>query len=235
MIPEYMFRHLFGKSSEKGRHCVKAARTSVEHLSHHGLKITNKSDFNPTLDTVLPPLHGSDIAEHFIAIAEKQLSDYTRLIANLISTEVPRMPSEWIYQPGWTKYTTDKGTIKVDRVPYPDEDVMVFDVEVCVRYGHLPVMAAIVSPSSWYSWVSERLFQEQDMAVVRATPNDLISLGPSESKCRLVIGHHVSYDRARIKEEYCGFVSLFFCLFVFFVCCLSYVSALHTFSFSFGF
>ena len=89
------------------------------------------------------------------------------------------------------------------------------DVEVCVRDSERPVLAAAVSEKAWYSWVSQRLLsvEECDMNVQgRVTPDELIPLETEEGRMepgrgeewreRVVVGHHVSYDRARTKEQY---------------------------------
>ena len=77
-----------------------------------------------------------------------------------------------------------------------------------------PVLAVAVSDKCWYSWVSERLASSEDFYTSvqqRAVLDDLI---PLETRAggldaisgswqqRLVVGHNVSYDRARVKEQY---------------------------------
>lgn len=56
-------------------------------------------------------------------------------------------------------------------------------------------MACAVSPTNWYAWLSPWLLGE--------TENDrhLIPLG-DPTQPRIVVGHNVGYDRARIAEEY---------------------------------
>lgn len=45
------------------------------------------------------------------------------------------------------RYNTDgKGSVSV---PFPDEDVLVFDVEVCVQDSQLPTMAVALSSKHW--------------------------------------------------------------------------------------
>jgi DNA polymerase gamma 1 len=51
------------------------------------------------------------------------------------------------------------------------------------------------SPSAWYCWISPWLLDES------ADPAQLVPLGPRETP-RIVVGHNVAYDRARVKEEY---------------------------------
>jgi DNA polymerase gamma 1 len=100
-------------------------------------------------------------------------------------------------------------------VPFPEENVLVFDVEVCMSAGNFPVIAAAVGPKYWYSWTNKKLINmpKSDTKFKKLTPDDMI---PMESTTedqgfnldnkfkvpRLIIGHNVSFDRARIKEQY---------------------------------
>ncbi|KAI9313067.1 DNA polymerase family A-domain-containing protein, partial [Dichotomocladium elegans] len=74
---------------------------------------------------------------------------------------------------------------------------LVFDVEVLYKDSHYPVIATAASPAAWYSWTSPHLTGESD------SPEHLIPMkGKESTKGRLVVGHNVGYDRARIAEEY---------------------------------
>ena len=56
---------------------------------------------------------------------------------------------EWRYAAGWTKYDNETGAaIPVD---FPEEDGLVFDIEVLVREGHFPTMATALSHKHWYN------------------------------------------------------------------------------------
>lgn len=94
---------------------------------------------------------------------------------------------------------------------FPEENAVVFDVEVCVPVSPAPVMACAVGVKHWYSWTSKRLVNQKiETNEKRLTPDDLIPLessqenfGAESSKtARIIIGHNVSYDRARVKEQY---------------------------------
>ncbi|SPO40736.1 related to MIP1 - DNA-directed DNA polymerase gamma catalytic subunit, mitochondrial [Pseudozyma flocculosa] len=119
-------------------------------------------------------------------------------------------PIRWSQAPGWTRYPilrSEDGTESVlgagESVPYPDQedDALVFDVETMVSEGPYPVMATAAGKRAWYSWLSPWLVGE---GPGKDSKHHLIPLGPSgpDSHPRLVVGHNVSYDRARTLEEY---------------------------------
>lgn len=77
----------------------------------------------------------------------------------------------------------------------PQEEMLCFDTEVLYKESSFAVMACAVSPTNWYAWLSPWLLGE--------TENDrqLIPLGdPNQS--RIIVGHNIGYDRARVAEEY---------------------------------
>lgn len=117
------------------------------------------------------------------------------------------MPKTWKKTEGWTRYDEDGAFTSVE---YPEEDALIFDVEVCVREGGAPTIACAVSNRHWYSWTSKtivssrrsqrrqptetsRTYQVEQMIPLEAEFN---------SNPKLVIGHNVSYDRARIQSQY---------------------------------
>lgn len=101
------------------------------------------------------------------------------------------------------------------KVDYPDDDVLILDVEVCVPESQRPILATAVSDKYWYSWVSKRLTSSVDDFYAdmqrKTVLDDMIPLETREGELepvsgswqqRLVVGHNVSYDRAMIKEQY---------------------------------
>lgn len=92
---------------------------------------------------------------------------------------------------------------------------MIFDVEVCVQEGPLPTLATAVTKNAWYSWVSKSLKESGGLPAEsrQFTPVYLIPIESTVSehgkkltdyqkKPKIIVGHNVSYDRARIKEQY---------------------------------
>uniref|UniRef100_A0A1I8EM99 DNA-directed DNA polymerase n=1 Tax=Wuchereria bancrofti TaxID=6293 RepID=A0A1I8EM99_WUCBA len=160
LVPERLHRHLFGN-------CPIPENTL-------------KDDPFEVLD--LPHLEGSNLLDHFQKTASKQFEPYRRLLIEATTIrKLPVMPKQWNFHPGWTRYEVNKSPEQVDK---PLEDLIFFDVEVCIRDGLLPTLATAVTPKAWYSWCSDRLTNEKDL------------------KHRLIIGHNVAFDRSRVREQY---------------------------------
>ncbi|KAI8988718.1 DNA polymerase family A-domain-containing protein [Pilobolus umbonatus] len=144
------------------------------------------------IDIQLPKLYGKNIEEHFIRVGLEQSRSYLSKCQTLVNATLPPKPSHWERQSGWTRYTVNEPPRAVE---HPLEDIMVFDVEVMVKEGNYPTMAVVATPEAWYSWTSPYLFGESN------EKEHLIPLGDTRKE-RIVVGHNVGYDRARIAEEY---------------------------------
>ncbi|KAF7724844.1 DNA-directed DNA polymerase gamma mip1 [Apophysomyces ossiformis] len=151
-----------------------------------------KAEQQPPINLKLPSLCGRDIQEHFMRIGLEQCGGYLDRSEHFSDLDLPEMPSKWICRSGWTRYGPDG---EIEAVKYPQEDTLVFDVEVLVKEGHYPTIAVAASPTAWYSWTSPYLIDRKEGS------EHLISFGKSDEE-RLIIGHNVGYDRARIAEEY---------------------------------
>ena len=189
---------------------VETVEKSIDHLKKHVVWGDQGNTF-PDIDVKLPPLYGRNIDEHFRIIASVQSQDYLNLAMQLVRTKLQPMPQKWSMEEGWTKYDPRTGEAK--HVACPADNAIVFDVETCTRDSQRPILAVAVSPRAWYSWVSKRLSFSQDFFSKDEIQRcDLIPLecprveggkaGSDWSRSRLVVGHNVSYDRARIKEQY---------------------------------
>ncbi|CEF68361.1 DNA polymerase subunit gamma-1 [Strongyloides ratti] len=149
----------------------------------------------------LPKLYcEGNILKHFELLGEKFNKNYDNyLIKAFLTKEIPPMPKEWAFIEGWVKYENDK-PIKID---YPDEDFLVFDVEVCVQDGRLPTLAVALSNTSWYSWCSERLIKDTPVPVYSKIDHLIPLEGlDKDSREKIIIGHNVSFDRSRVREQY---------------------------------
>ena len=155
MLPRSIHRQIFEK--ENTNSVSKETLLKIEqHLSTHHL-YGKSASILPDIDFKLPTLLGKNIAEHFQKIAEKQCGGYRDKLLDLTSHCIPDIPQVWNFTPGWTRYNQNGETSLVD---FPEEDAYVFDVEVCVKEGHLPTLATAVSKNYWYSWCSNQLFTE---------------------------------------------------------------------------
>lgn len=180
---------------------------SIGHLQRHQLW-GKETSLLPDVELKLPQMYGKNVDEHFRILAQKQSLPYLEAASKLQQADLPAMPEEWSWEVGWTRYGSDGNCQKVD---FPDESALVFDVEVCITEGQCPTLAVAVSPTKWYSWCSKRLIEERYTWSNQLTLADLIPLEtPFNSarppggqwKERLVVGHNVSFDRSFIKEQY---------------------------------
>lgn len=197
MLGKSLYEQVFGR--EGPGPSQEAVDRSIEHLTRHGLWGRHVKAL-PDVEIELPRLLGDNISDHFVKMAESQLKGYAPLINSLLDRGLPAPPTHWNYQAGWTRY--DAHGIPT-LVPSPNDRALILDVEVCVREGHAPTLAVAASSNGWYSWVSERLVKGHDYLLgSKVTAEDLIPLGVDDTMERLIVGHNVSYDRARIKEQY---------------------------------
>ena len=118
-----------------------------QHLIKHGLW-DKSSTTTSTLSFALPELQGENIEEHFQHIAKETTKSYFSLAESMSSTmsSIPKRPDKWLFTKGWTKYTNDGLT---QSVLCPEDDVLVFDVEVCLQAGNVPILATAVSKKAW--------------------------------------------------------------------------------------
>lgn len=170
------------------------------HLDHHGLLGKKTAISNPIKIDHFPDLVGNkSVSEHFHKIGSKDAQPYLSMAENFLSNQIPSKPDpkDWVFQLGWTRYEPGK---KPQHVPYPLEDELVFDVETLYKQTHYSCLATAVSSKAWYGWVSPFLINHKKDSKF----NDHQFLIPFDTKNRpkLLIGYNVSYDRARILEEY---------------------------------
>ncbi len=215
-MPPSIHEELFGSSQDVKKLTDQPLQSAWQHLSMFGISPPSQAeldkDTHDAVDAIekvfpMPKLYGT-VEEHFYKIGQDQIEPYVKLIDRLKDSLKSR-PSltkhPWAFESGWTRYDHENGS--VTKVDAPLEDILVFDVEVCVQEGNWPVMATAFSPEAWYSWCSPYLVDQDsthpDKTAV-LSPEDLISIEGSENenRHRLIIGHNVSYDRARIKEQY---------------------------------
>ena len=166
----------------------------------HGLD-PKQGSVLPDTGFTIPPLQGSTIDEHFHRIGVQAAQPWLNIARDFASGELPPKPDHWDIQSGWTKYHhLPDGSSYSEHVDFPQheghaEEMLTFDVETMPPYHPHAIMACAASKNAWYSWISPWLLGES------VEPQHLIPLGdPLVS--RVVVGHNVCYDRARILEEY---------------------------------
>ncbi|KAG0334907.1 DNA-directed DNA polymerase gamma mip1 [Podila humilis] len=175
-------------------------KIATNHLTKQGLW-GKEAILAPNIAFELPALRGNTIEDHFYNLGVHDSATYQTMASNFAQTPVHTPPETWLTTPGWTRYNKDGTTTPV---PFPQERTLTFDVETVPALSKYPVMACAMSSEAWYGWVSPWLSQPQ---LADGSQNDkhLLSFGPSQNKKgdeRVLIGHNVGYDRARVLEEY---------------------------------
>ncbi|CAG9129758.1 unnamed protein product [Plutella xylostella] len=205
LISKNIHEQLFKQPSPKLDPAI--IKSCQENLKKHGINISDTKVL-PDVELKLPELKGKDVVEHFYNIGEEQSRAYRELLEKLVSCDLPPLPKKWSRQAGWCKYVGDGPP---EPVPCPTDDALIFDVEVLMSAGKRPTLACAVSPNAWYGWVSDPVANNsphEEFDDVRY--QDLIPLetdGSDEpvgdiNRPRIVVGHNVAYDRAKVKEQY---------------------------------
>ncbi|KAH7313416.1 DNA polymerase family A-domain-containing protein [Stachybotrys elegans] len=164
---------------------------SRDHLRRHDLLGKNTDNTDP-IAFDLPPLSGRSLDEHFYKLGVDCAEPFLGHAKQFARANPPPRPRKWVRRSGWTKYYPDGRSEQVDA---PDENMLCFDTEVMWKESPFAVMACASSPTAWYAWLSPWLLGESD------TPRHLIPLG-DPTQDRIIVGHNIGYDRARVLEEY---------------------------------
>ncbi|XP_066950495.1 DNA polymerase subunit gamma-1 isoform X1 [Macrobrachium rosenbergii] len=210
MLSSSLFNQIFGKIPPKQpREQQEDFLRSKMHLEDQSLWGKEPSVL-PESDFRIPSIEGSNLEEHFCYIAEEQCKPYKELLNKLIQGTLPSFPDHWQFTPGWTQYKSDGTFSSVD---FPTCHALVFDVEVCVKEGGHPTLATAVSDKHWYSWCSDYLISNceksgevtvDDLIPLESSHNFRTKLRDDKNECapRVVVGHNVSFDRLRVREQY---------------------------------
>ena len=138
-------------------------------------------------------MQGEDIEEHFYNIGLAHAQPYLDLARQLSQVDLPSKPDAWAQEPGWVCYEADGSYTPID---HPPCEAIVFDVETLYKISDYAVMAVAASSLRWYSWCSAWLLDTSGTAPLE----QLVPLPGRDP--RLIVGHNVGYDRARIDNEY---------------------------------
>ncbi|XP_059058462.1 DNA polymerase subunit gamma-1, mitochondrial-like [Achroia grisella] len=180
-------------------------KSCQDSLLKHGINY-KEQEYLPDVTFKLPKLEGKDVVEHFYNIGERQSAPYRILLQKLATSKLPLLPKKWSKSSGWCKYNG----ITAEPVPCPPDDALVFDVEVLMTSGNRPTLACAVSSEAWYGWVSDPVAngephqQYDNLNYEYLIPLETDGMKPCGdlNRPRIVIGHNVSFDRAKIKEQY---------------------------------
>lgn len=164
---------------------------SKDHLARHEL-LGKNLELSPPVALNLPTLHGITLDEHFYKLGKTASEPYFTYAQHYAKSNLPSPPRRWMKRSGWTKYSSDGSTEAVDA---PQEEMLTFDTEVMWKESSFAVMACAASLTAWYSWLSPWLLGESE------NDQHLIPLGNPE-QARIIVGHNIGYDRARVAEEY---------------------------------
>ncbi|SCV74300.1 BQ2448_6732 [Microbotryum intermedium] len=205
-----------------------AIKTSLDHLVENGLlkenlTSTSKRSLDPAISFSLPATQGPTMSHHFHALGKGTAEPYLSLACSFAEAELPPMPEKgsWACVPGWARYSAEDRCWESVEYPDLDDQALVFDVETLPHQsGAYPIMAVAVGKSAWYGWCSPWVTRDDP------SPRQLIPFGPREeeqaastadgdflssrsdlferptSKPRLIVGHNVLFDRARVSTEY---------------------------------
>ncbi|KAJ9161831.1 hypothetical protein NKR19_g1901 [Coniochaeta hoffmannii] len=189
-LSNHIYTQLFGRG-ERFRAPQELVKLSEDHLRRHEL-LGKSDDKSAPVAFDLPPLVGQSLDEHFHKLGVDASEPYLEYAKRFARANTLPKPRRWVRKSGWTKYYPDGRTEPVDA---PDANMLCFDTEVMWKEHPFAVMACAASPDAWYAWLSPWLLGETDNA------RQLVPLG-DPSKERIIVGHNVGYDRARIREEY---------------------------------
>lgn len=188
-LSEHVFNQVFPNGSAPAP--AELVALSKDHLSRHDL-LGKNTDNTPPIAFDVPPLHGQTLDEHFHKLGMDCAEPFLTHANQFARENAPPRPRKWERRSGWTKYYADGRT---EAVEAPDDKLLCFDTEVMWKQSSFAVMACAMSPTAWYAWLSPWLLGESE------ADNHLIPLG-DPTKDRLIVGHNIGYDRARILEEY---------------------------------
>jgi len=192
-VSSYIHPQLFPPSPNKepSQADPELVALSKDHLDRHGL-LGKTSDNTAPIGFELPDLQGASLDEHFYRLGMDSAEPYLSLAKKYARASPPPKPRRWERRSGWTKYNEDGSW---EAVETPNEEVLTFDTEVMWHETSFPAMACAVSATHWYGWLSPWLLGESE------NDRHLIPLG-DPGKAKIVVGHNIGYDRARIAEEY---------------------------------
>ncbi|KAG5362786.1 DNA polymerase gamma [Yarrowia sp. B02] len=218
MLSSGIYNQLFGdyemSSSFTKPEMAKLETMAKHHLTKHEL-LGKKTKKENIIDFDLPPMLGTSLDEHFYRMAKVMGEPYMDIVQEMMTKEFPARPNQKDIKTnisGWVRYAKGK---KPEKVEYPREHGLVFDIEVLYKVSGYPVVASAVSTEAWYVWMSPWLVDKKKAGKEKAKAAEgenlivnhpkesmhLIPMGPPDEP-RVIVGHNIGYDRQAVKEEY---------------------------------
>ncbi|EGO57978.1 DNA polymerase gamma, partial [Neurospora tetrasperma FGSC 2508] len=189
-LSEHLYKQLFprGNTDPPAPELIELAK---DHLARHDL-LGKTTDKTPPIAFQLPALVGDTLDEHFHKLGVDAAEPFLTHAKQFADAHLPPKPTSWVRRSGWTKYNRD-GTTENDVLP--QGNMMCFDVEVMYKDNPYAVMACAGTPDAWYAWLSPWLLGETENKA------HLVPMG-DPTVDRIIVGHNIGYDRAKILEEY---------------------------------
>ncbi|KAI9703129.1 MAG: DNA-directed DNA polymerase gamma mip1 [Candelina mexicana] len=188
-LSSQVYSQVFGAATPQPHKLL--VNLSKDHLARHDLLGRNQDNADPVAFE-LPPLQGSSLDEHFYRLGRDASEPWLSQAIAFAKSHTPSKPRRWVRRSGWTKYYADGRTEAVDA---PQDSMLTFDTEVMWKESSFAVMACAVCPTAWYAWLSPWLLGESE------NDRHLIPIGDPQ-QARIIVGHNIGYDRARVAEEY---------------------------------
>lgn len=220
MIPQILHNKLYGLKQSHNKYTdtsfiVNQLKKSIENIQFKTNQTANQINFPwESITKYLPPIQNNNVIDHLDLLGRKYSLPYLKCISKLIKIPdhlLDNKPKVWNFDKGWTRYSLDENNSFIqEKVEYPLEDSIVFDIEVCLEENNnnKPTLAVALTPEAWYSWCGENLINVTNVEskaisfLDRLTIDDLIPMGTSKNAQRLIVGHNVSFDRSYIREQY---------------------------------
>ena len=192
-------------SSSLTRLQMQTLELSRNHLESHSIPWQKDRKLLPEITgNSIPKLIGESgtVKEHFMRMASDLGGEYFKLALDFSKNPIPQAPgieamehliSNTLKLSGWFKWNS-KLNVWEEAKDGPIDKVILFDVETCPQISQFPILACAYGLSGWYMWLSKSI----DPSQIDGDLDKFISL----KHPKLIIGHHVAFDRARIREEY---------------------------------
>lgn len=189
-LSEHLYKQLFprGNTDPPAPELIELAK---DHLARHDL-LGKTTDKTPPIAFQLPSLVGETLDEHFHKLGVDAAEPFLTHAKHFAGLNLPPKPTKWVRRSGWTKYNRD-GTTENDVLP--QGNMICFDTEVMYKDNPYAVMACAGTPDAWYAWLSPWLLGETEEKC------HLVPMGDTNVE-RIIVGHNIGYDRAKILEEY---------------------------------